>query len=199
MKTVKPLLTLVGSTVFVGCLANSDPGQLDAGGEDDSAVTPLDAHADGSRVDALSDTTADTGKPPVDTGISPDTRPSDTTPPDTGPMDTGPTGLGCKLSDAKACGLGTGDGCLRTGGGATSCGKMGAGADGAVCAKDQDCRPGHICDAPGSGKICRRLCVVGSSDCGAPLTCKDFSTAFCGIGKCSSLTYGSVTYGFCGT
>lgn len=202
---MKTLLGLLAPLFLAGCVVSADPGQVDGDVDDsslDSAI--VDSNGDSKMPDTA---VADSGKPPVDTGsTSPDTGKLDTglpdsALPDTGVLDIGPpdTGAGCKLSDNKACGpAAIGDGCLRVGGGATACGKMGTGTDGAACTKDQDCKAGHICDAPGSTNLCRRLCVVGSSDCGA-LTCKDFSTAMCGIGFCPSYSYGSVTYGFCGT
>lgn len=124
------------------------------------------------RVDALSDTATDSGKPPVDTGIPPDTRPSDTMPADTSPADTGPTGLGCKLSDAKACGLGTGDGCLRMGSWTRS---TRAPTSRASRPRGRDELREDGAGSRWSRMLCRRLCAVGSSDFGTPLTCKDFS------------------------
>lgn len=202
---MKALPRVLAPLVLAGCVVSADPGQVD-GDVDDGAVT--DSSSDGRTPDT---SIADTGKPPVDSGSSSpdmgtlDTGLVDTALLDTGSIDTGTadTGAGCKLSDSKACGpAAIGDGCLRVGGGATTCGKMGTGTEAAACTKDADCKPGHICDASGEicsaqKNTCRRLCVVGSSDCGT-LTCKAFSDMLCGtFGSSSPFKYGAVTYGGC--
>jgi len=203
---MKAPLYLLAPLVLTGCVVSADPGQVD-GDVDDAALDS--AVADSASDSKTPDTTvADTGKPPVDTGSSSpdtgtfDTGLADTALVDTGSIDTGPVGAGCKLSDSKVCGpAAIGDGCRRKGGGATACDKMGTGTEGTSCTKDEDCKPGHICDTLGEicslqKNTCRRLCVVGSGDCGT-LTCKAFSDMFCGSCCASPFKYGSVTYGGC--
>ena len=204
---MKALPALLAPLVLAGCVVSADPGRVDGDVEDvarDSAVA--DTVIDSKMPDT---TVADTGKPPVDTGSSSpdsgalDTGLADTSLLDTGAIDTGPVGAGCKLSDIKICGpAAIGQGCRRMGGGATACDKTGTGTEGTFCTKDEDCKPGHICDAVGEicsaqKNTCRHICVVGSGDCGT-LTCKAFSEMLCGtFGSSSPFKYGSITYGGC--
>ncbi len=96
----------------------------------------------------------------------------------------------CDLRDASACGgttaAGTGA-CMADDKGNTDCEKTtGNQGDGQTCT-GTDCAPGLVCVSVTSGgstsSLCKKWCLVGSSDCGTGKTCGGFATKMMVDGK----------------
>jgi len=85
----------------------------------------------------------------------------------------------CRLVPAQ-CGCGPGEGCYTNAMAMPECQPAGGLPQGAACALDNDCAPGHAClGRDGVEPIesrCRRFCA-GPSDCAAPRRCVDIGIA----------------------
>jgi hypothetical protein len=49
--------------------------------------------------------------------------------------------------------------------------RTGTGGDGATCTKTADCQSGFMCLQRGAATVCRRICRIGTSECGAGNSC----------------------------